>query len=73
MSGGSRRQPIDAADKIQWDATKASVRPLDFLEQDAYLRLQEKVKDAGGSAKAAVTGPLKKVGDVFVLEVRKFE
>jgi len=66
-------QPIEAADKIQWDATKGSRKPLDPLEQDAYLRLQEKVKKAGGFLKAAVTGPLKKVGDGFVLEVRKFE
>jgi hypothetical protein len=66
-------QPIEPADKIQWDDTKKSPKPLDPLEQGAYLKLQEKVKNAGGLLKAAVTGPLKKVGDGFVLEVRKFE
>ena len=48
-------------------------QPLTALEEGAYLNLQQKVKDAGGSLKAGVTGPLKKVGDGFVLEVRKFE
>ena len=66
-------QPIEQVDKIQWDATKKSQKPLDPLEQDAYLTLQEKVKNAGGFLKAAVTGPLRKVGDGFELEVRKFE
>src|SRR5437870_3543890 len=66
-------QPIEQVDKIQWDATKKSQKPLDPLEQDAYLTLQEKVKNAGGFLKAAVTGPLRKVGDGFQLEVRKFE
>jgi galactose oxidase len=66
-------QPIEPADKIQWDTAKGSPQPLDPLEKDAYLRLQEKIKGAGGSLKAVVTGPLKKIGDGFVLEVRKFE
>jgi galactose oxidase len=66
-------QPIQAADKIQWDSAKVSPQPLTALEEGAYLNLQQKVKDAGGSLKAGVTGPLKKVGDGFVLEVRKFE
>ena len=66
-------QPIEPADKIQWDATKQSQKPLDPLEQDAYLKLQEKVKNAGGSLKVAVTGPLKKIGDSFVLEIRTFQ
>jgi hypothetical protein len=66
-------QPIQAADKIQWDTAKGSPQPVDPIEEDAYLRLQEKVKNAGGSLKASVTGPLKKVGDGFVLEVRNFK
>ena len=66
-------QPIQPADKIQWDATKKSQKPLDPLEEDAFLKLQEKVKNAGGALMAAVTGPLKKVGDLFVLEVRTFQ
>jgi hypothetical protein len=68
-----RLQQIEPGDKIQWDAANRSEQPLHRLEQGAYLRLLKKVKDDGGSLKAAVTGPLKKVGDEFVLEVRKFE
>jgi len=66
-------QPIEPADTIQWDATKKSQKPLDPLEQEAYRRLLEKVKNAGGSLNATVTGPLRKVGDGFVLEVRRLE
>ena len=78
MQGNDIRPPVllqalDPADKIQWDATKKSPKPLDPLEQNAYLELQQKVENSGGSLKAAVTGPLKKVGDGFVLEVRKVE
>jgi hypothetical protein len=78
MQGNDMRPPVllealDPADKIQWDASKKSPKPLDPLEQNAYLDLQKKVENSGGSLKAAVTGPLKKVGDGFVLEVRKVE
>jgi hypothetical protein len=66
-------EPIEPADKIQWDATTRSPKPLDPLEQDAFLKLLEGVTYAGNSLKAAVTGPLKKVNDGFVLEVRRFE
>jgi hypothetical protein len=45
---------------------------LDPAEEDAYPRLQEAVKKAGGSLQAAVTGPLKKIGDGYLLEVRQF-
>ena len=66
-------QPIEPADKVEWDAAKQSPQPLEPDEKDAYLRLRTKVSGAGGVLDAAVTGPLKKVGDAFVLEVRKFE
>jgi hypothetical protein len=66
-------QPIEAADKIEWDAAKQSPQPLDPDEKDAYLRLRAKVTNAAGVFDATVTGTLKKVGDAFVLEVRKFE
>ncbi|MGB2662669.1 MAG: galactose oxidase early set domain-containing protein, partial [Candidatus Acidiferrum sp.] len=65
-------EPIQASDKIQWDATKGSQKPLDLLEQQAYVRLQEKVKAAGGSLRAKVTGPLKKSDHGYLLEVRVF-
>jgi hypothetical protein len=66
-------QPIAPGDKIQWDATKASPKPLDPLEEVAYLKLHEKVTNAGGPLKAVVTGPLKEVDGQFVLEVRNFD
>jgi hypothetical protein len=66
-------QPIEAADKIEWDAAKQSPQPLEPDEKDAYLRLRLKITGAAGVLEATVTGPLKKVGDAFVLEVRKFE
>jgi len=65
-------QPMQAADKIQWDAPRSTPKPLDPAEEDAYPRLQDAVKKAGGSLNATVTGPLKKVGDDYVLEVRQF-
>jgi hypothetical protein len=66
-------RPIESVDKIQWDAAKKSQKPLDPLERDACLTLQEKTRGAGGFLKASVTGPLKKVSEGFVLEVRQFD
>lgn len=65
-------QPIEPADKIQWDFSQGSAKPLDAAEQQAYSRLQEQVKAAGNSLRATVTGPLKKSGHRYVLEVREF-
>ncbi|HEV3202542.1 MAG TPA: galactose oxidase-like domain-containing protein [Bryobacteraceae bacterium] len=65
-------EPIETGDKIQWDATKASAKPLDPIEQDAYVRLLEETKNAGGSLDAIVTGPLKKADQDYILEVRQF-
>jgi hypothetical protein len=66
-------QPIEPADKVEWDAAKRSPQPLEPDEKDAYLSLRAKVSGGGGVLHATVTGPLKKVGDTFVLEVRKFQ
>jgi hypothetical protein len=78
MEGGDVRppillQPIEAADKVEWDAAKQSPQPLDPDERDAYRRLRAKVSSVGGILDATVTGPLKKVGESFILEVRKFQ
>jgi galactose oxidase len=65
--------PIQAADKIQWDAPKTAPKPLALLEQSAFKRLLDAAKAAGGSLAASVTGPLRKDGDEgYVLEVREF-
>jgi hypothetical protein len=61
-----------AADKIQWDFSQGSPKPLEPAEQGAYSLLQEQVKSAGGSLRATVTGPLKKSDSGYVLEVREF-
>lgn len=65
-------EPIESSDKIQWDVTKGAVQPLDPVEQDAYLRLQRRVNDAGGTLNATVTGPIKKSDSGYVLKVRQF-
>ena len=65
-------QPMEAADKIQWDFAKGSPKPLDQGEQDAYTALEEKIQGAGGSLTGTVVGPLKKSDGGYVLEVRQF-
>jgi hypothetical protein len=65
-------QPIQAADKIQWDLETGLLKPLDPLEQSAFVRLQEIVRNASGSLDARVTGPLKESSAGIVLEVRQF-
>ena len=77
MRGNDIRPPvllegIEPADKIQWDAAKGSIKPLDPNEQNAYSRLQQKVKDADGSLEATVTGPVQRSGTDYVLKVREF-
>jgi glycosidase len=65
--------PMQAADKIQWDASKQAPQPLEPLEQNAFVRLVEHVRNAGGALNASVTGPLRKTDDSgCVLEVRGF-
>ena len=65
-------QPIKAADKIQWDLKTGLLKPLDPLEQSAFVRLQDVVRNAPGSLDATVTGPLRQSTDGIVLEVRQF-
>jgi hypothetical protein len=65
-------EPIQAADKIQWDLGTGLLKPLDPLEQSAFARLQNVVRSALGSLNATVTGPLRQSTDGFVLEVRQF-
>jgi len=65
--------PMQAADKIQWDASKQAPQPLEPLEQNAFVRLVEHVRNAGGALNASVTVPLRKTDDSgCVLEVRGF-
>ena len=77
MCGNDKRppvflEPIEAADKIQWDAAKGSIKPLEPSEQDAYSRLQQEAKDAGGALEVTVTGALQRSGTGYTLKVREF-
>jgi len=65
-------QPIQAADKIQWDLETGLSKPLDPFEQSAFVRLQDLVRNAPGSLEVTVTGPLRQSADGIVLEVRQF-
>jgi hypothetical protein len=65
-------QPIQAADKIQWDLETGLLKPLDPLEESAFVRLQDVVRNAAGSVDARVTGPLRESTAGVVLEVRQF-
>ena len=65
-------EPIEASDKIQWDVKEGALKPLAPEESDAYVRLQQKVKDAGGSLTATVIGPIKKFDGGYILKVRQF-
>jgi hypothetical protein len=62
-------QPIQAADKIQWDLETGLLKP---LEQSAFVRLQDLLRNAPGSLEVTVTGPLRQSTDGIVLEVRQF-
>jgi galactose oxidase len=64
--------PILPGDKVQYDATKKSPKPLEYAEQAAWQELQKQTSSAGGSLTATVTGPLLKNGDNYMLEVREF-
>jgi hypothetical protein len=77
MQGNDKRpplllEPMQAGDKVQWDATARAPKPLDPLEQAAYETLLARVEGVGGSMGATVTGPLKKSNGSYVLEVRQF-
>jgi galactose oxidase len=65
-------EPIEASDKIQWDVKEGALKPLAPEESDAYVRLQQKVNDAGGSLTATVIGPIKKFDGGYILKVRQF-
>jgi galactose oxidase len=59
--------------KLQWNFKKAAPREPEPAERDALKELFLKIKDAKtASEKFQITGPLKKDGDDYVLEVRQF-
>ncbi len=64
--------PMVAAHKIQYDDTKGRPKPLLPKEKTAWQDLENDVRNASGSLKAWITGPLRKSGDDYLLEVRVF-
>jgi hypothetical protein len=65
--------PLQAMNKIQWNHQTAAPWPLLPDEQTAYQRLAENLRNAAGPLHVTVTGPLKKEGHAFRLEVRQFK
>jgi glycosidase len=76
MRGSDKRpplflEPIEAPDKVQWDPATTATRPLEPAEAQAYTTLLDRAKAAGGTLTATVTGPFRKSGSQYVLEVRQ--
>jgi glycosidase len=65
--------PLQAADKVQWDSRTRSTQPMTADEAGAYARLSAKLATQSNGTQVQVTGPLKKHGTEFFLEVREFK
>ncbi|BDI28934.1 hypothetical protein CCAX7_009850 [Capsulimonas corticalis] len=66
--------PIMPEDKIQWDHSAMSLKPLTSREIHAYQKLVDRIQETPGDPSVVrVIGPLKKRGSEFVLSVRIIE
>jgi hypothetical protein len=65
--------PLQGPDKVQWDFTMRSNQPMTAEEASAYARLSTKLAPQSNGSQVQVTGPLKKNGAEFFLEVREFK
>jgi galactose oxidase len=65
--------PLQESDKVQWDFTTRNNRPMTSEEASAYMRLSARLSTGSDGVSVQVTGPLKKNGSEFFLEVRKFK
>jgi hypothetical protein len=65
--------PLQGPDKIQWDFTTRSNQPVTAEEAGAYTRLSAKLEAQSSGTQVQVTGPLKRDGSEFFLEVREFK
>ena len=77
MRGSDKRsplllEPLAASAKIQWDSARASIKPLEPEEEQAYPTLLARVKAAGGSLIGTITGPLDKSANDYIVQVRQF-
>ncbi|HTW64785.1 MAG TPA: hypothetical protein VME17_09235, partial [Bryobacteraceae bacterium] len=64
--------PLEATHKVQWDIVSRASWPMTPDEADAYERLSALVAGTAEGAAVEATGPLKKNGDEYYLEVRSF-
>lgn len=64
--------PLQAADKVQWDIKTRESWPLSADEANAYSQLSDALAGRTSGVQVQVTGPLKKNGTGFFLEVRTF-
>jgi hypothetical protein len=62
--------PLQASSKVQWDFQTRENWPMTADEETAYERLSAKLVEARTGAIVEVTGPLKKNGKEFYVEVR---
>lgn len=66
--------PLEGTDKIQWNRSTGSPKPLEEDERLAYQRLASNIQNTGVSPEQVqVTGPLKKNEVGFELYLRKFQ
>jgi galactose oxidase len=65
--------PLQGTDKVQWDLTTRSNQPMTAEEASAYTRLSAKLATQSNGTQVQVTGPLRKNGSEFFLEVREFK
>ena len=64
--------PLAAADKIQWNHTAQTLKPLEEGEARAYERLAAASRNLPDGQQVTVTGPLKQTDAGYQLHVRLF-
>jgi galactose oxidase len=65
--------PLQLADKVQLNMENGGLKPLPEEENMAFDNLSKLLGRSAGGRSVTVTGPLRKEGTGFVLEVRKFD
>jgi galactose oxidase len=77
LAGSGRRPsvqlaPLPATDKIQWNHTAQTLKPLEEGEALAYAKLAAASRDLPDGQQVTVTGPLKQTDAGYQLHVRLF-
>jgi hypothetical protein len=78
MAGNERRPPVQlaplrASDKIQYDNTARTSKPMDADEASSYRRLKESYRNWSDPTEVTVTGPLTQTDTGYRLHVRVFD